>query len=56
MNKGEEDSCKGGKRIMSHLKDKNSTVTVVFLLRNTLRSQQATVKQGAPKTKRLLQL
>lgn len=32
---------------MSHLQDKNSTVAVVFLLRNTLRSQQVTVEQGA---------
>lgn len=31
---------------MSHLEDKNSTVAVVLLLRNTLRSQQVTVRQG----------
>ncbi len=41
---------------MSHLKDKNATVTVVFLLRNTLRSQQITVKQEPEKTMALYSL
>lgn len=42
-------------RIVSHLQDKNSTVAVVFLLRNALRSQHVTVKQGAWQNMSLLQ-
>lgn len=42
-------------RIMSHLQDKNSTVAVVFLLRNALRGQHDTVKQGARQNMSLLQ-
>lgn len=54
LSERQEDMKKSGKRIMSHLKDKNSTVAVIFLLRNTLRSQQVPVSQERRKIPQFL--